>query len=468
MIELSGDDRYRGLLDPLRRRARGAARGPRELVPDRAAAAGAAGVGDAGAQGGPARRSRTAQPSCLRVLDRARARRPTPTRAPPARRSAVWADSGVARLGFGDGERRADRRRAAGDDDQGARAEPARARHRARGLRPGRAARRRDAEADRGLRDAARLRRPLRAQGRAVRRGLVPARLARRAPADRPAQPARARGERDADPGHPAAHRRRRDREPDRHAADLRPGDRRRGAPRARAARARPRRPRARRARALLPARPLPDARHRRPRRRAADRAGARAPAARSSTPRRARARRWRPRHEAARSRRARAAAVGLVLLAWPAAAAEYRGSDLLGNVAPRVAGRRRARRPLPAVGLRARLPRRRRRDRARGRAADDRPVGGRAALERHQLPRQVDRSTCSRGRSRSTCSAARSGALAPIAQAITEPVRERHRRGVDGRRDPRRRPLGDLEGAGAAPLHRDGRRARAVGRCSC
>ena len=33
--------------------------------------------------------------------------------------------------------------------------------------------------------------------------------------------------------------------------------------------------------------------------------------------------------------------ALALVLLAWPAAGAEYRGSDLLGNVAPAVPGRR-------------------------------------------------------------------------------------------------------------------------------
>ena len=39
---------------------------------------------------------------------------------------------------------------------------------------------------------------------------------------------------------------------------------------------------------------------------------------------------------------------------------------------------------------------------------------------------------------------------------------------GLDGRRDPARRHLGDLEGARAAPLHRDRRRARASRCCSC
>ena len=217
---------------PARRRARVAARGPRQLVPDRAAAAGAAAwetqvrkavrarVGVAGAE----------LPAGARPLARlgrsGRSRR---------RRGAV----GVGRLGRRPARvrrRRARPRRgaAAGDDDQGPRAVAAGAGDRARGLRPGRAARRGHAEADRRLRDAARRRRPFGAQGRALRRGLVPARLARRPPPDRPAEPAGARGERDADPGHAAADRRRRDREPDRHALHLRPGDRRRSAPRAR------------------------------------------------------------------------------------------------------------------------------------------------------------------------------------------------------------------------------------------
>ena len=55
VIELSGDDRYRGLLDPLAVAPEVAARGPRQLVPDRAAPAGAADVGDAGPQGRPRR-----------------------------------------------------------------------------------------------------------------------------------------------------------------------------------------------------------------------------------------------------------------------------------------------------------------------------------------------------------------------------------------------------------------------------
>ena len=108
VIELSGDERYRGLLDPLVVAPDGLREDLAELVPDGAAAAGAAGVGDAGPQGGPAH-ARAPEPSCLRVLD-ALAPQATRTRGPPARRSAVWADSGVARLGFGDGDARADRR----------------------------------------------------------------------------------------------------------------------------------------------------------------------------------------------------------------------------------------------------------------------------------------------------------------------------------------------------------------------
>ena len=102
VIELSGDERYRGLLDPLVGRAGRAARGPRELVSDGAAAAGAAGVGDAGPQGRPRARSSTASRAACACSTRCRPP-PIRTRARPARRSAVWADSGVARLGFGDG-----------------------------------------------------------------------------------------------------------------------------------------------------------------------------------------------------------------------------------------------------------------------------------------------------------------------------------------------------------------------------
>ena len=57
-----------------------------------------------------------------------------------------------------------------------------------------------------------------------------------------------------------------------------------------------------------------------------------------------------------------------------------------------RVPERGRPGRPLPAVGVLAGLPRRRRRDRPGRGAADDRPVGGRADLERDELPGQVGR----------------------------------------------------------------------------
>ena len=83
---------------PARRRAGGAARGPRQLVSDRAAAAGAGGVGDAGPQGRP--RDARAPPAELP----ARPRRLSCTAADADARAAgealgVWADSGVARLG---------------------------------------------------------------------------------------------------------------------------------------------------------------------------------------------------------------------------------------------------------------------------------------------------------------------------------------------------------------------------------
>ena len=247
VIELSGDERYRGLLDPL-------AVAPEALREDLASSY----LIELLPQAPPAWETQVRKavraalerpaPSCLRVLDAAARVAPTRTRARPARRCRCGRTPASPGSAFGDGERArvAAQRPVTTIKARGLSA--ARAGGRARRLRPGRAARRRDAEADRRVRDAARGRRPLGAQGRAVRRGVVPARLARRAPADRPAQPARAGGERDADPGHAAADRRRRDREPDRHPAYLRPGDRRRGAPRARAARPGPRRPRARRA----------------------------------------------------------------------------------------------------------------------------------------------------------------------------------------------------------------------------
>ena len=71
------------------------------------------------------------------------------------------------------------------------------------------------------------------------------------------------------------------------------------------------------------------------------------------------------------------------MLLAWPAASAEYRGSDLLGNIAPesQAGGGLVDRYPLSAYALDYHVdvgitdP--------DGRAADDRPVGGLAAVER-------------------------------------------------------------------------------------
>ena len=92
VIELSGDDRYRGLLDPLAVAPDGAARGPRQLVPDRAAAAGAAGVGDAGPQGRP-RHARAARRRAACACSTA-----SPARADPDARAAGEALGGVGGL----------------------------------------------------------------------------------------------------------------------------------------------------------------------------------------------------------------------------------------------------------------------------------------------------------------------------------------------------------------------------------
>ena len=135
----------------------------------------------------------------------------------------------------------------------------------------------------------------------------------------------------------------------------------------------------------LLPARALPDARHRRPRRRAADRDRARAPAAH-------------PGHLPGRPlgaggggmKRVLVLALAFVLLAWPAAGADYRGSDMLGNIGPssQVEGGLADKYPLSAYALDYQVdvgvadP--------DGRAADDRPVGRGAAVERHQPAREV------------------------------------------------------------------------------
>ena len=63
-----------------------------------------------------------ATPSCLRVLDALLARSGHPDARAAGEALSVWADSGVARLGVRRRHERADRGRAAGDDDQGARA----------------------------------------------------------------------------------------------------------------------------------------------------------------------------------------------------------------------------------------------------------------------------------------------------------------------------------------------------------
>ncbi len=70
-----------------------------ELLPH-----GAGGVGDADPQGGTRRRSSSRSPSCLRVIDAPPRLRPTRMARAAGDALAVWADSGVARLGFGDGE----------------------------------------------------------------------------------------------------------------------------------------------------------------------------------------------------------------------------------------------------------------------------------------------------------------------------------------------------------------------------
>ena len=85
VIELSGDDRYRGLLDPLAVAPEGLREDLAELVSDRAAAAGAAGVGDAGPQGRPPG-ARVPRSRAACACSTARRARPIPTRAPPARR----------------------------------------------------------------------------------------------------------------------------------------------------------------------------------------------------------------------------------------------------------------------------------------------------------------------------------------------------------------------------------------------
>ena len=102
VIELSGDDRYRGLLDPL-------AVAPEPLREDLASSY----LIELLPQAPPAWETQvrkavraaleTPAPSCLRVLDILVASADADARAAGEALS-VWADSGVARLGFGDGE----------------------------------------------------------------------------------------------------------------------------------------------------------------------------------------------------------------------------------------------------------------------------------------------------------------------------------------------------------------------------
>src|SRR3954470_21414839 len=88
----------------------------------------------------------------------------------------------------------------------------------------------------------------------------------------------------------------------------------------------------------------------------------------------------------------------GCVLLAGPSAVASYRGSDLLTNVGPasQAGGGLVDRYPLSAYALDYHVdvgvtnPRGGRGAPPRRRAADDRPVGRGAAVERDQLPGQL------------------------------------------------------------------------------
>ena len=104
VIELSGDERYRGLLDPL-------VVAPEGLREDLASSY----LIELLPQAPPAwetqirkavRAALEAPRAELPARARAAARAPTTrTRARPARRLAVWADSGIGRLAFGDGAR---------------------------------------------------------------------------------------------------------------------------------------------------------------------------------------------------------------------------------------------------------------------------------------------------------------------------------------------------------------------------
>ena len=103
VIELSGDDRYRGLLDPLVVAPEGlredlASSYLIELLPQAPR-----GVGDAGPQGRPRRAGRRRRRAACACSSCCSASADSDARAAGEALS-VWADSGVARLGFGDGE----------------------------------------------------------------------------------------------------------------------------------------------------------------------------------------------------------------------------------------------------------------------------------------------------------------------------------------------------------------------------
>ena len=102
VIELSGDDRYRGLLDPL-------AVAPEALREDLASSyliellPHAPAAWETQIRKAVRETLEHAHPSCLQVIDRLH-RSADPDARAAGDALAVWADSGVARLGFGDGE----------------------------------------------------------------------------------------------------------------------------------------------------------------------------------------------------------------------------------------------------------------------------------------------------------------------------------------------------------------------------
>jgi hypothetical protein len=157
---------------------------------------------------------------------------------------------------------------------------------------------------------------------------------------------------------------------------------------------------------------------------------------------------------------------VGFVALAWPAASATFLGSDPIGNISPesQVSGGLADRYPLSAYALDYHV------------YVGLTDPGGVAPMIAHWAAAQlwsmtsfivkvvIDLFTWTfsldlLGGDPTTGS----GGAAPRG-GDRERLRERDRRGMDGRRDPGRRHLGNLEGACAAPLHRDRRRAGRLG----